>query len=315
VVVLTALGLLACGCVQEEAKHATALSAATAPVVDEATAAYESVNTIHDMQLQYVATTAFDKTDPVYNPKNAQPFLSESQIDIRLAVLKGLQAYVKDLVDITGGVESKELDTASTSLGKSLAGLGNAFLPASSSSQTATITTDGSTVTQTVVSPAAPITQGEQNLISTAINGLGQFLAYKKMKSELPATVEGMDPQIENLCKLLAKEIDILISQETLDYDTVIDAQTLFLRTTKLDAQVRREQIMKLPELARQEKDAIERLKHLKGELMNLELTHHAFAAELQHNNPSSLKSTIGSLAAAGSNLGKYYHSLPATAQ
>ena len=67
---------------------------------------------------------------------------------------------------------------------------------------------------------------------------------------------------------------------------------------------------MKLPELARQQKQAAQQLKQLRAGLMGLELTHHALAAELQGNNPESIKQKFGDLGAAGGNLGKFYSSL-----
>ena len=67
---------------------------------------------------------------------------------------------------------------------------------------------------------------------------------------------------------------------------------------------------MKLPELARQQKQAALQLKVLRAALVKLELTHHALAAELQGNNPESIKQKLADLGAAGGNLGKFYSSL-----
>jgi hypothetical protein len=304
----------ACGCLGPESKHATALAAATAPVVDQAEAAYKDANAIHDLREDYDAAVAFDKTDPVYNPRDIKPLLSEKDMDVRLAVLKALQLYVKDLVAVTNGTESKELDDASTAMGSSLAGLGNAFLPAGTSSpQTETVTTNGVSVTQTTTTATNAISTAQQNQMSAAVNALGQFLVSRKVKKELPGLVEKMDPQIETMCKTMASDIDALKSEELIDFNFMINQQTLFLRENKsMDVVARRALIMKLPEIVRKQRAADDQLDDLKSGLGKLYLTHHAFAAALQGNNPSSISSTLSDLSATGGNLGKYYSSLPA---
>jgi hypothetical protein len=306
--------MAASGCMKPVAEHATVVAAAIAPVVDQASAAYTAANKIHDMAENYDAVTAFEKPsppNPVYNPRTVAPLLSQSQLELRLAVLKGLQGYSQTIVAVSG-TQSAELDAASKSLGSGLVAVGNTFLPAGTTKpETETETENGVTTTETVTTSTNAITPGEQNLLSTAINALGQYLASKKTKEELPSVVEKMDPQVKLLCELLAKEIDILSSQETIDFNLVIDRQTLFLRTTTtLDPETRREQIMKLPELARQQKQAAQQLKQLRAGLVGLEMTHHALAAELQGNNPESIKQKFSDLAAAGGNLGKFYSSL-----
>jgi hypothetical protein len=306
------LCLCASGCMKPVAEHAAVVAAATAPVVDQAAAAYAAANAIHDQAENYDAITQFEKaSSPVYNPRTVEPLLTQDQMELRLAVLKGLQAYTKSIVAVSDP-DSKDLDAAAKSLGGSLTGLGDEFLPPGMTKPTAeTEVSNGVSQTETISTQTNAISPAEQKGISLAIDALGQFLVSKKVKSELPGIVAKMDPQVKILCELLAKEIDILSSQETIDFNLVIDRQTLFLRTAGgLDPEAKREQIMKLPELARQQKQAAVLLKVLKSGLVKLELTHHALAAELQGNNPESIKQKIGDLGAAGGSLGKFYSSL-----
>jgi hypothetical protein len=312
---VVALCLCASGCTKPIALHTTALAAAVAPVVDQATAAYNSANAIHDMAENYEAVAAFEKptTPPEkpYNPRGTAPLLSQDQIDLRLAVLKGLQSYSQALVAVSG-TQSAELDAASKSLGGALSDVGSTFLPAANSGPVVqTVTEDGRTETKSTTTEVPAISAGETNALSTAINALGQAIVAKKIKEQLPGITAQMDKPVQNLCQLLAKEIDILNSQETVDFDIVITQQTLFLRTAaNLDPETRREQIMKLPELAREQKQAAQQLKQLKAALSNLEMTHHALAEELAKANPESLSQKFADLGAAGSNLGKFYSSL-----
>lgn len=292
IAVVASFCLFAAGCTPAGLqKHAAALSAATAPVVDQAAVAYRRGNEIHLMKADYDAIAAFDKKDPVYDPRKTQPLLSEKDVEIRLTVLKAFQCYVQKLEQILNGTSSPELDAASTSLGGSLTTLANS---GSSSSET------------------APVSPATQQIITTGINALGQFLVSKKIKQELPGSIKEMDPQLEALCDLLKKEIDLLRSQEKLDFDAVLDDETLYLRdpASKLSTEERRLAIMKLPELARKQADADAQLVRLRGAVSRLALTHHALAADAQGNNPESLSAKIGELVVAGRNLGRFYSSL-----
>ena len=92
----------------------------------------------------------------------------------------------------------------------------------------------------------------------------------------------------------------------------MIDLQTDFVRNSpNLGPEDKRNEIMKLPALVRQQRDADARLTALRGSIINLYLTHHALAAVAQGNNPVALKSRLADLEAAGSNLGTFYSSLP----
>ena len=326
----TVFCLFAGGCASTSAtKPVKDFSAALAPVVDQATAAYQAANSIHDASESYLAANAFDKTDPVYNPRDGQPLLTQAQIDARLAVLKGLQLYVQSLTAVTSGTESPALDAAARQAGGSLTALANAEAPAiegalgivvapASKTTTTTTTTTGNTTTSTTssASQAAPlISKQAQFGFSTGINALGQFLISRKVKEELPGIVKTMDPQVKALCDLMSSEIDTLASQEKIDFDTVIDEQTLFLRLNKsMDAEERRAEIMKLPGMARQQQTAAQQLAQLKVSIEKLEKAHHDLAMAVQENKPESIKDRMGELVTAGRNLGKFYSSLSSPA-
>jgi len=295
--------LFVSGCAtQQLSKHATALSTATAPVVTGAAAAYQAANEIHEKKTDYDAIPDFDKTEPVYNPRVLHPLLTYDDIELRLKVLTAFQLYVAQVVDITKGTSSPELDAASTSFGTGLANLGNTVLPAPATSTTATSAT-----------PDLAISTGTQNAISTGVNALGQFLVNRVIQKDLPQKVKDMDPQVDTLCKLMIKEVDELRDIETKDFNSIIDRRTLFIRdpANKLSPAERQHEILELPELGREQHKAEEQLIALRKAIFTLDLTHHALAAEAQGNNPESLKNKIGDLEAAGKNLGKYYSSLP----
>jgi hypothetical protein len=320
---LACICLVAAGCTPQIVPHATALAAATAPVVDEATAAYYTAQVIHAQSVDFNAAADFDKND-VFVPAGIQDWPSDGDIQIRLAVLTAFQLYVKDLVAITGGTDSTALDAASKSMGESLGDLANnlapsaesalgvAPAPASTTTTTVTTTTANSTSTTTSTSSTPPplISEDAEKGISTAINALGQFLVNRTIEKELPQQVEAMDPHVQTLCELLAKDVGLLQEQEKIDSNNIIDKQTDFARNAKLDPEERRVEFMKLPEMARQQRANNQKLTRLRMAILRLELTHHALAAAAQGNNPESLKERLGDLAAAGESLGKFYSSL-----
>jgi len=318
---------LATGCLSSLNKRATALDVATAPVVDQAGAAFNSANSIHNVRVDYDAVSQFDAATPVYNPRNIQPLMSDKDIQIRLAVLAAFQEYVKSIVAITSGTNSPELQAAAKSAGENLSNLGNALAPsvesalgiasaAASITQTTVTTTSGNTTTSTSSTsstPAPAISGAVQNGVITAVDVLGQFLINRKTRKELPPIIVSMDPHVKTLCELLESDITILKDQESRDYDFIIDQQTLFIRepSSKLDPEQRREQIMKLPGIVLEERASIQQLTQLSAAIARLELAHHALAVEAQSNNPQSLKTKLGDLEAAGSDLGNFYSSLP----
>ena len=324
IALLLLLSLASTGCLSSLSKHGAALEAATAPVVDQAAAAYHAAITLHDRQVDYEAAAKFDDKQSVYNPRNIQPLISDKDLDVRLMVLAAFQCYTKTIVEITKGTDSPALDAASKSVGGALSSVGNALAPsidsalgvaaaAAITTQTTVTTTAGTSVTATASTAAPAITPGIQNGISTAVNALGQFLVSRKIKKELPQKIKDMDPHLQALCELLEKELDLLQDQERRDYDYIINRQTLFIReSSNLNPEQRREEIMKLPEIVRQQRVADQQLARLRTAIVRLALTHHALAADAQGNNPESLKSKLGDLEAAGSELGRFYSSLSA---
>lgn len=329
IVSVCVLSLTTMGCLSTLPKHATVFSGAATPVVDEAEAAYKSAEALHDLRVDYDAVAEFDAKEPVYNPRNIQPLMSGDDMQVRLAVLEALKCYAESLVAITSGTSSPQLDAASEAAGNSVSALGNSLAPAvestlniatASAETTTTVTTvsggETTTTSSTSSTPTPPITPEVQNQISTAVNALGQFLISRKIKKELPQQIKTMDPSIEALCKLLEQDLDTLADQEHRDYNRIINQQTLFIReTATLGPQTRREQIMKLPRIVRQQRASEAQLSELKSSLADLAMVHHAMATAAVDNNPESLSSKLSDLETAGKNLGTFYTSLPTQQQ
>lgn len=326
-----ALGIFLAGCATTQlSKHANALSASLAPVVDQSAAAYRDAVALHNLREDYDAVIAVENKDTHYNPRHVPVLLSEKDVQARLAVLAALQVYSKSLIEIAQGTGSPNLDASSKSVGTDLTSLGNELAPSienvlgieatESATTTTTVTTvsgSNSTTTSTVSSSAAPpLSPQVRNGISTAVDALGQFLVSRKIANELPAKIESMDPQVQTFCKAMADDLSTLDKIGNRDYLRIENLDKQFILedeagSRNTNPQAWRAEVMTWPAFARQEQQAHERLSSLHDALNNLALTHHALAAEAQHNNPESLKDKLSDLASAGGRLGKFYSSLP----
>jgi hypothetical protein len=301
-----------------------------APVVDQSAAAYRDAVALDDLRADYEAVIAYKNKDATYNPRNTPELLSQKDIQSRLAVLAALQVYSKSLIEITKGTDSPELDAASNSVGSNLTSLGNNLAPSienvlgiaaatASTTETTVTTVSGSTSTttsSTASTAAPPLSPEVMNGISTGINALGQFLVNRAIEKELPGKIEEMDPHVQALCKVLADDIQTLQGLEGRDYDRILNLEKQFILEDEqpeknVNPQEHRAEIMRLPEIARQQREANEKLSSLREAIDNLAMTHHALAAEAQHNNPEALKDKLAQLADVGENLGKFYSSLP----
>jgi hypothetical protein len=292
------------------AKPVTALSSALAPVVDQSAAAYRDAVALDNLREDYEAVVAYKNKDATYNPRNTPVLLSEKDIQTRLAVLAALQVYSQSLVEITKGPDSPELEAASKSVGSNLTTLGNNLAP--SIENTLGVAAAASST------PSTPLSPEVRNGISTAVDALGQFLVNRIVEKELPGKIEEMDPHVQALCTVLADDINTLQGLEQRDYDRILNLEKQFILEDEeagknVDPQQHRAEIMKLPEIARQQREANEKLTALREAIDKLAQTHHALAAEAQHvNDPETLKQKLSELADVGKNLGKFYSSLPA---
>jgi hypothetical protein len=311
------------------AKHTIALSAALAPVVDQSAAAYRDAEALHDLRSDYEAVVAFENKDASFNPRTAPELMSQKDLQVRLAVLAALQAYSSSLNEIVKGNDSPELEAASKSAGDSLTSLGNRLAPsidnvlgiaaASATTNTTVTTVSGSTSTTTssTAKTAVPLlSTSVRNGISTGMDALGQFLVNRTVEKELPDKIVQMDSSVQALCKVLADDIQTLRDLDEHDYNRILNLEKQFILEDEapgknVNPQQHRAEIMKLPEIARQQRAADEILSSLQEAIQKLALTHHALAAEAQHDNPETLKQKLSELADAGSGLGKFYSSLP----
>jgi hypothetical protein len=243
------------------------------------------------------AVYAYDK-NPTWSPyKDLTPLLTAEQLQARITVLDALKAYAASLVELTGGKPSKDATDAATAAGSSLQGLNKSVASAFS----------------TAIPNAPVMDTTTTNRVSTAVLALEQYLVARKVKGSLPKVTQDMNPNVQALCDVLNKDIDVLKRQADVDYQALVENQDLFIRHSTLDPLQHREEVGQLVAIANQQKANDDMLTGLQGALVKLELTHQALAAAAQGNNPEALSQKIADLSAAGSALKDYYQTLQAT--
>lgn len=310
-------------------KQARAVSASLTPVIEQSAAAYKDAVALHNLREDYEAVVAYENKDASYNPRAVPVLLSERDIQARIVVLAALQVYSRSLIEMTRSTDTADLDDAAKSAGNNLTSFGNDLAPsvenvlgiaASSPSSTTTTTTTVSgsnrTTTSTTTAAAAPLLSAEaQNGISTAVDALGQFFVSRTLARELPGKIAAMDPTVQTLCATLSGDIAVLDDIERRDYDRILNLEKQFILEDAqagkdMNPEAWRAEVMKLPEIARQQKEAHERLVSLREAIDKLARTHHALAAQAQQSSPESMKDKLNDLADAGTSLGNFYSSL-----
>jgi hypothetical protein len=293
-----ALSLVVCGCLSPYAKHAQAFSSATDTVINSSEDAYRGANKLRLQEQVAGAVFDYDK-NPAWSPyKDYKPLLTPDQLSARIKVLDGLKAYAGTLVELTSkpsGADEAALESAAEGVGDNLLSLNQ------------NVATNFSSLNAPVMSTT------QANVVSTAVVGLADYLRARKVKGSLPKVTQDMNPHIQELCKLLDNDIQILRRQADVDYQTL---------ATQLDQSIRhegnanspyerRQEVGSLIQIAQQQTANDELLTKLQAALHSLALTHQALAAAAQGNNPESIQAKIADLEATGKDLGAFYSSLP----
>jgi hypothetical protein len=296
-IVALTLCLLATGCsLSTLAKHPAAFSTETGKLVDNTSNAYRAAIDLHDQEQVEVGAIAMQSNLP-WDFRQMKPLISPEGLKARLVVLDALKTYAQSLADVSAGVDSPALTAAATSTGTNLKALGE------------NLKTDlgGSSTGFAVTAPKA-------NLVSSATLALGEFLVARKIKANLPAIIQQMDPQIDTLSKLLADDIETIRAQSKKDDEDLIRQQWVFIHFNKdkLSPTELRAEIEKLPAIEKSEQSNDAALADLHAAIEHLATTHHALALAVQGKDKVAVRERIGEFGAAGANLDHYYLGLSA---
>jgi hypothetical protein len=298
-----AAALLACsmlvGCslsLSPLAKKTARFGGAAEIVIKNSSSAYDTVeHATYDAQ---VSSLVLDFDSSGFDRKKIKPFLPESDLNARKALLSGLQEYADQLASVAGSGAFDPLDQQTVALAGRLDSL----------SENAEIKK---------LAPSASESQAKG--LATAVNALGKVLIEKKRRRELPSILTKMQPVIEQICGLLDADIGQrpasgvpghgLRSQLWNEYDNIIGNQTDYISDNKarLSPAEKASEIAKLPRLVRQQADADAALAKTQIALRDLVRAHRAL---LEAHDTGTFKDRISELVSDGQEIARCYNSL-----
>lgn len=296
---LSALGicLLATSCsLKPMAKHATAFSTVSTEVIENSEDAYRAAIDLHDREMVSAGVLKVE-AGKAWDYDQLTPLMTPEALQARIRILEALKSYAQSLNEVTSGLASPTLTTAATTAGANLKTLGATLNTVPGAAQS-----------------GFSISAQTANMVSSATLALGEYLVSRKVNAALPGITAEMDPQVEQLCKLLNDDIEILRRQSKKDYEDLSRQEWTFIQVNKekMSPVELRDEIEKLPTYRKNEQRADGLLAGLHACLGRLALTHHALAAAAQGNNAETITARLGEVLAAGNDLKTYYKSLPA---
>jgi hypothetical protein len=275
-------------------------------------AAFTSVNQTYNTAQQIHYAVTYDGT---VDPSNiSSGWLSPDALNVRLQVLQGIKQYASELNSLTASSDVDSLNKASTAVGTSLTGL---------------------TKTAAFKKMSSDLPSDVANQAATAIDALGNWLVELKLKNNLPALIEKMDPSVQSICTLLSEDIGSIntdpvqpsgghgLRQVLWDqYNSVIISQNQYIlknqckdgegaRANCFTAEERLAEIQKLPALVEQRNTADQTLQQVQTTVKQLARAHTELlkAAKSKQN----LTADLGDLLAETQRLNGYYNSLSKT--
>lgn len=277
-------------------KDIQAFSQGVTTTTSNTTAAFEMVDKNY-YQLQVAKLVdAYDKAG--FKPGTVMRFLPAEELEIRVQALQALNTYASKLSDIISDKTLTEFDTQTKAFGEELLKVKQnkameKFLP----------------------------NDNDIKIFTAAVDAFGRwFIEYKRQKG-LKDIVKDMNDPVQNICKLLVADIGALPVKEKgghglrnqlhNQYDILIIEQDQFIQNNKgkLDPRVKRDEIVRLPELVREQETADATLAATQKAVSKLAETHAELVRSFDSPSPK-LKDLIIQLEDEGKRIGQFYKSI-----
>jgi hypothetical protein len=176
--------LFCAGCMHKVASAVTPFAQAVALTATNVQGAFDTVQSTYcdartmNYAVSYTGTNGFDPGTL------CQSWITPETLAARTLILQGLKQYASELSSLTTS-DTSTVDTASTALGKSLTEL---------------------TGTAPFKKIAAEAKVPEQ-IATTAVDALGNWLIQSKLRKDLPAIIVKMDDSVQQISQLLIADI------------------------------------------------------------------------------------------------------------
>jgi hypothetical protein len=184
----TLLALILCfvGCASP-LNHIGAFSQASADLANTTANSYEFINSSTiDRRLSDIAS----ETNSSPDESTFKGIITDSNLAIRIKLLRGIESYAKALGDLASADFRKDIDAASKDLYGSLGDLQKTYSDATKEE--------------------LPLSDADLAVIATAVDAIGTAIAEEKRRSALKTVIIQTDPSIQKAMELVSKEISVI---------------------------------------------------------------------------------------------------------
>ena len=180
---LILITLSVCSCAsQNPAEQINKFAQATTAVTGQTQNAYQAVQDEYRTAQIYRVVANYNTQG--FNPSLLTPFLSSEQIQVRIDVLKGLNAYAQGLASLASDDQVTQFDNQTKALGQQLISLDKQE------------PIKGSGVSDT-----------DMKAFATAVDALGRMLIQYKREAALKQVIHDHDGDVQTICRLFSSEI------------------------------------------------------------------------------------------------------------
>lgn len=175
------------GCTAVPLNHIGAFSQASANLASTTANGYEIINnSTIERRLSDIASD----TNSYPDENTFKGIITDSNLAIRIKLLKGVESYAKALGDLASADFKKDIDAASKDLYGSLGDLQKTYSNA--------------------LKDKLPLTEGDLAIIATAVDAIGTAIAEDKRRTALKTVVIQSDPSIQKAMDLVSDEMPSL---------------------------------------------------------------------------------------------------------
>jgi hypothetical protein len=163
---------------------------------------YEFINSsTMDRRLSDIAS----ETNSSPDESTFKGIITDSNLAIRIKLLRGIESYAKALGDLASADFRKDIDAASKDLYGSLGDLQKTYSDATKEE--------------------LPLSDADLAVIATAVDAIGTAIAEEKRRSALKTVIIQTDPSIQKAMELVSKEIPVISEISVANMKTIFTDQ------------------------------------------------------------------------------------------
>lgn len=239
-----------------------------------------------------ISAIALETNVAAFNPDDIQPFLPADAIKARLDVLDVLKLYAAKLALLCGNPSETNLDQATDKFASAMKKL------------------DTNLVTASFLS-SEKVTPQEINIFTTALNAVADWIIERKEAEEAKKTIEEMKKPIDDICALLASDLQRIHGQLRAEYKQTRqnDDVALIHSWPHLSPPERREELRNLEDLTVSVGKADSTILTLQSAVSNLAVAH-ASLDDVFTKDKVKASELIDDFSTQAQRISKYYSSL-----